>query len=208
MSTHLGVSQTFLLVRKLPRTVGAMPTPDLGPTGERTAKNFSDLREQSGASLRTMSAKLDVLGRPIPPASLMKIEKGTRRVDVDDLVALALALDVAPNRLLLAAETGGSEIALTPAYAATWGLAWLWACGQTRLGPHDQGRANTAAETFRFIAQSRPHDLPDGDLVDTVERHRDVLAPIARSVQAARAEGVSLNTVIDYLRFTDALDEE
>jgi hypothetical protein len=42
-------------------------------------------------------------GRPILPSGLSKIEQGQRAVDVDDLVALAIALQVNPNALLLPA---------------------------------------------------------------------------------------------------------
>ena len=102
----LGVSQTLLRVRNPPRIVCVMQTQDLGPTGERTAENFKDLREQSGASLRSLSTKLDEIGRPIPPASLMKIEKRTRRVDVDDLMALALVLVFIGGKIFLVNITG------------------------------------------------------------------------------------------------------
>jgi hypothetical protein len=48
-----------------------------------------------------MSRRLGELGQPIPDTGITKTEQGTRRVDVDDLVAIALALGVTPNALLL-----------------------------------------------------------------------------------------------------------
>src|SRR3954454_23683106 len=50
-------------------------------------------------------AMTDIAGRPILASGLGKIESGERRVDVDDLVALAVALDVSPVRLLLPRPT-------------------------------------------------------------------------------------------------------
>jgi transcriptional regulator with XRE-family HTH domain len=51
-------------------------------------------------TLREVSDRLARYGRPILPSGLAKIEKGDRRVDVDDLVAIARALGVNPERLL------------------------------------------------------------------------------------------------------------
>lgn len=48
-----------------------------------------------------LSAQLEVLGRPIPPLGIRRIEAGERRVDVDDLVAFAVALGVSPASLLM-----------------------------------------------------------------------------------------------------------
>lgn len=206
MSTHLGVSQTHSRVRNPLCNVCVMPTQDLGPTGQRTAKNFTDLRHESGASLRALSAKLDELGRSIPPASLMKIEKGARRVDVDDLVALALALDVAPNRLLLTKEAGSGPVELTPGYTAPREEdAWRWACGEDRL-PVPLG-LSSMAEVLQFMAKSRPHHEV-GDLATNeaeFREHREHLAPIAQAVRAAQENGVPFPTILNYLRMTDAL---
>ena len=47
---------------------------------------------------------VESLGRSIPPLGLRRIEAGERRIDIDDLVALALALEVSPLRLLLPTE--------------------------------------------------------------------------------------------------------
>jgi adenosylhomocysteine nucleosidase len=50
------------------------------------------------------------------------------RVDVDDLVALALALDVTPNQLLLPADTwSSSAVPLTTSVAMDASAAWRWA---------------------------------------------------------------------------------
>ena len=52
-------------------------------------------------TVRDLSAKLEELGRPILPSGITKIEQGARRVDADDLIAIATALEVSPTRLLL-----------------------------------------------------------------------------------------------------------
>lgn len=74
---------------------------ELGPVGLIVARNVRRTREKAGYSYAELSRTLTDLGRPIPPLGLRHIEAGNRRVDVDDLVMLALALDVAPLALLL-----------------------------------------------------------------------------------------------------------
>ena len=67
----------------------------------------------------------------------MKIEKGERRVDVDDLVALALALGVTPNRLTLPdMDLPGitTKYLLTPAVAGSPVALWQWAQGERHPG--------------------------------------------------------------------------
>lgn len=73
----------------------------LGPIGEAVRSNIKSIREGQGLSQAELSANLTNLGRPIPPLGIHRIEAGTRRVDVDDLVALAVALTTTPATLLM-----------------------------------------------------------------------------------------------------------
>lgn len=77
---------------------------DIGPVGQHAAANVKTLREKRRLSYADLSRKLDELGRPIPPLGLRRIEAGERRIDVDDLAALALALEVSPLSILLPTE--------------------------------------------------------------------------------------------------------
>ncbi|MFB6955472.1 helix-turn-helix domain-containing protein [Streptomyces sp. NPDC056309] len=89
----------------------------IGPAGERVAVNLRQLRIARSMSLSDLSAKLRKLGHPLSTDAISKIENGrvsvpkpksVRRVDVDDLLALAAALAVAPARLW--AETTKCDI--------------------------------------------------------------------------------------------------
>ncbi|GEO93107.1 hypothetical protein KFL01_24130 [Kocuria flava] len=71
----------------------------MGSTAANVATNLRALR--GSMPLRTLSAQLDALGHPMSASALQRIESGERRVDVDDLSALAVVLGVHPNRLLL-----------------------------------------------------------------------------------------------------------
>ncbi|MFE2753998.1 TIR domain-containing protein [Actinosynnema sp. NPDC059335] len=100
----------------------------LGPTGERVSARIAAIRRSRRLTLGELAAKLDELGRPIQLSALSKIEKGQRRVDADDLVALALALDVSTNALLLPDQSDSTGSALlTSSTTMTTHQAWEWA---------------------------------------------------------------------------------
>ena len=111
----------------------------LGPAGRQVIDNVRQLREARKLTYTELSAKLAQLGRPIPVLGLSRIEKGRRRVDADDLVALALALRVNPGALLLprSVAAGDEQVALTPAAAYPAEDAWWWADGHGQLPAGD-----------------------------------------------------------------------
>lgn len=124
------------------------------------AHNVRQLREARRFTVRSLSARLGELGHPILPSGITKIEDGKRRVDVGDLVALAVALGVNPNRLLLPASSSG-EVALTPAVEVGVGPAWAWARGKAPLlnaaavvGPDPDPTVGELQDDFRR------HSLP------------------------------------------------
>lgn len=72
----------------------------LGPVGQRVMLNLLEVRREARLTLRELEAKLAAGDNPISTDGLSKIEIGKRRVDVDDLVALAAALGIPESRLL------------------------------------------------------------------------------------------------------------
>lgn len=104
---------------------------DLGPVGEHAARVVRELREKRRLTFAELSRILTALGRPIPPLGLRRIEAGERRIDVDDLVALALALEVSPLRLLLPTEAN-ALVASGETYSAN--RIWDWGIGKWPLG--------------------------------------------------------------------------
>jgi transcriptional regulator with XRE-family HTH domain len=133
-----------------------------GPTARRVVENVARLRKYRGYTREQLSERLGDVGRPIRATGLARLESGRRRVDADDLVALALALDVSPPRLLLPGRDEHDEhpdaaVALTDEITAAWDRAWRWAVGEAPLS----GSLN------RFLAENRPfdprlHELPPG----------------------------------------------
>jgi len=86
---------------------------DVGPTGRRVGRNIEDTRRARGMRLTELSDQLKNLDRSIPPNSLARIESGERRVDVEDLVAIAACLGTTVVKLfeLSPAEKGNSVLA-------------------------------------------------------------------------------------------------
>ena len=90
-------------------------------------------RLRGGMQYKQLSEKLAALGRPIPTLGLRRIEDGERRVDVDDLMALAVALNVNPAALLLPAEDRGVSVEATGVGSTGFSELWRWADGISAL---------------------------------------------------------------------------
>lgn len=87
---------------------------EIGPTGHTVAANVQRRREELRLTYAQLSRRLVGHGRLIPTLGLRRIEAGERRVDVDELLAIALALDVTPITLLMPhPPNGGKEVAVT-----------------------------------------------------------------------------------------------
>lgn len=116
-----------------------------GPTHERVAVNIRETRKRRGLQLGQLSERLTDVGRPMGASALSKIEAGNRRVTVDDLAALALALDVSPTFLL--APTGEEEHAgITPTVSGATADVLAWVAGERPLpGTDRDGRTRWAA---------------------------------------------------------------
>jgi len=73
---------------------------EIGAAGRATAQNIRLLRRLKDRTLDDVSEQLAKIGRPMSKSILSQIENAKRRVDVDDLVALASVLDTSPETLL------------------------------------------------------------------------------------------------------------
>lgn len=142
--------------------VTANPTPPepkptgWGPVSRYVADNLVRLRADRSFSTTRLSAALKEIGHAIPATGITRIEKGQRRVDVDDLVALAVALRVSPTALLLPPTVVGEvEVAGSKSVKAL--DAWLWMNGQRPLeSPEGEEQAGAAIDDHQI------HSLPPG----------------------------------------------
>jgi transcriptional regulator with XRE-family HTH domain len=141
----------------------------LGPVGDYVTANLSELREARRLTYRELSDRLTGIGRPIPTLGLSRIESGNRRVDADDLVALAIVLGVSPAALLLPRfSEPDAEIELAPRQRATARAAWAWADGQFPLVA-----SGAAPLTWREIADFETHARPAWHEGGTLTQWRD-----------------------------------
>jgi len=76
------------------------PTIEGGPASARVAARATDLRRRQGWSTTVLAQRMTAAGRPHTVSSLGRLERGERRIDVDDLIALAAVLDVPVPSLL------------------------------------------------------------------------------------------------------------
>lgn len=84
-----------------------------------------------------LSERLDAIGRSIPVLGLRRIERNERRVDIDDLVAIAYALGVPPVLVVYPLGQEESVEVLPDKVVDTW-AALKWFTGEaplTRPGP-------------------------------------------------------------------------
>lgn len=146
---------------------------ELGPTGRQVAANVKRLREARGLTLRSLSVCLREAGRPLSADALNKIENGrssevegekarpVRRVDVDDLMALAGVFNVSPLALLLPMRTyAPGTVELTSTLSATLDDAWDWGAGASALPQAAGGTVDTErqAEYERLsLPENRRH---------------------------------------------------
>lgn len=150
------------------------------------ARNVESLRRAQGLSQQQVADRMGELGRPVAMSAVSKIEKGQRRVDPDDLVALAIALNVNPSRLLLNDGNLDEELPLTPTRSAPRWAAWQWADGVAPLvsGPGDETSPhNTVEEYERFERFARPTELRRLEQLPLVRAARVLFARSLRLIQ-------------------------
>ena len=163
-----------------------------GPTSGRVSTNVRALREAVGLSLEGLSEAMGRAGRPILPSGLSKIEQGDRRVDVDDLIALAVALGVNSSRLLLPDAAGEEPIELTATVDRPAWAVWQWADGYaplpTRSGDDEDDPWNTPEELENFERLARPASLRRTQQHPAMRAAVEVAARVRRVVHHATKE--------------------
>lgn len=158
-----------------------------GPVAEAVAANVRAVREARGLSQQQLAGGVAELGRPMQATTIAKIEGGDRRVDVDDLVALALALNVSPARLLVGDQPQDEEVRLAADVSVPAWRAWHWAVADHSLylPTDDLSDADHARYEFRWadeqplwVRRRNDNDLYKAGrrLTERIERAVDQLA--------------------------------
>ena len=114
----------------------------VGPAGLVAARNVERLRGEM--TYAELSRRLAERGHTLAPLALRRIERGARRIDVDDLINLADALGATPLGILLPYDQDSDES--VPYRSAdsdggpTVSELWQWALDGQPLNPGEDGR--------------------------------------------------------------------
>lgn len=119
--------------------------------------NLHRIRSGKGLSRSTLAAQCAETGRDLPLIAVRRIEEGRRRVDVDDFITLAVALQVTPTDLLIPGTFGeDTSYQATARLAIPAGRARAWLGGSLLTKPLTQLELS---ETIRWMPQWRAREL-------------------------------------------------
>ncbi len=179
-----------------------VPTARPLPASEHLRHNLATLRGLRGLSQAGLEEATAELGHRLDSTVIAKIERGARRVTVDDLMTLAAALDVTPLQLLLprgrqAGQAPGLVIADRHALDAR--RAWAWAEQQEPWWEYDDRAVEQDPDGARRKAWHFTR-LDDGNLAE-FRRAADASGGAPGVVEELRRhrEG-DLGQVLDELR--------
>ncbi len=92
----------------------------VGPIGDRVRRNILRLLDERRIGKAELTRRVQAAGRRMDLLAVRRIERGERRVDVDDLVAIAAALGVTAAQLLeMPTECGTCHGTPPPGFACT-----------------------------------------------------------------------------------------
>lgn len=153
-----------------------------GPISAYVVANVKRLRAERRWSLVELSEEMGRIGRPMLSSGLHRLESGRRRVDVDDLAALALAFGVSPITLLLPWSGHDGVVHLTETVTSDVTAAWEWLRAVRPIElPEDQQDADFAELAFQrqaippegrnhiFMQRSDRYFIPIGEYDDAGE---------------------------------------
>jgi transcriptional regulator with XRE-family HTH domain len=115
------------------------------------AKNIQRVRKARQLKQSDVSTRLTRAGRPTLPTVVSKIERGERRIDVDDLVAIGRALGVPPVLLLFPLGEDEEVEVLAGQTASTW-EAFRWFVGEAPF-PGDAGTPHGEVDETTGLAE-------------------------------------------------------
>lgn len=131
----------------------------------QVARNIERVRKARQLKQKDVSERLRAVGRPILATVVSKIERGERRVDADDVMAFALAMNVSPLTLLLprggqqhnrAGHGGGCREGRPRVGVGTWGRDVAAALGESGSAEAGGVRATRAAAALRYTRAQPP----------------------------------------------------
>jgi transcriptional regulator with XRE-family HTH domain len=158
------------------------------PIGDYVVSAIEELRAARGLSLRQLADRLGALGHPVQTSAVHAIVQGRRKVSPDELVALALALDVNTNALQLPRHVGRDDIVeLTPKASQRANVTWDWADGRFPLPPEllpaGTLAVGTPGERHAFFTQHARPDIEPRQVDPAVEELRILMRMLLNVIE-------------------------
>jgi transcriptional regulator with XRE-family HTH domain len=125
---------------------------EIGLTGETVRANIKRLRREKDMTLRDLSDHMGRVVRPMAHNTISEIERGARRVDVDDLMALAEGLNVSPIALLMPKADTKNQLVQATGHPPERAQVLLWS---KLLALKIRGLGATTEPTLRDTADYR-----------------------------------------------------
>jgi transcriptional regulator with XRE-family HTH domain len=173
------------------------------PKKTRTTPEFvfgrrvSEARKTALLTQAALAERLKKLGRPISRAKLAKIETGEQTVRLDDVFAIAEALELPPV-YLLAPRDDERDIEITATVTITPAEMRAWARGYPRQG-HDN-LEHLLAQLPRDEARAVFESLLDSGSTPTERLARQLVSDTPESTQRSATRAQMINDLVDDLR--------
>ncbi len=167
------------------------------PIGDVVRARIREVREARRLSQGDLAAGVSALGVRMHQTTVSKVEEETRKVTIDELVAISAALDT-PLPLLLAPVTQGVDVAVTPEVVVGSWEAVEWLVGARALSGTDARRWHEQTRPLRLHAEVRAaEDRAAAALVNRISHER---VHDADGVQVAQRRYVeALQDLVDAL---------
>lgn len=185
-----------------------------GDLSEQIAGAVRRIREKRRLPYTELSERLNEIGRPIPVLGLRRIEKGERRVDVDELVALARALNVPPVVLMFPVGLSDEPLVeLLPDQRIPAEAALAWFVGDREAFDDYFGHGNFDPDSGLYEWYEKPAGL-DANWADEARplwlyrQHRQYVSDWYETWARAKRAGAGEKPVGEFVFTLAAVAEE
>ncbi|MDO0937406.1 helix-turn-helix transcriptional regulator [Streptomyces sp. DG2A-72] len=141
---------------------------ETGPVGDQVADNVAEIRRRRRMTTKQLAEAVGEMGVPMTASTVTKIETQGRRVFVDELVALAAALDVTPAALMLPGRDPRQPVWMGE--PMPWRRAWRWMHGAAPLPSREELYGEDFGGFLSWLSINRPY-------MTEVEFQREYLGP-------------------------------
>ncbi len=124
------------------------------PASAVVAERIRQLRKEKRWTQTDLAEAVTGFGHPMHQTAIAKIEAKQRKVSVEDLLVLALALDVPPPLLFLPFDRD-EDLALTPTTATYPWRVWEWLHGEEPLPSRNTPEWHRGSEPALLYANVR-----------------------------------------------------